>query len=268
MREMATAPRREAVSGRMLAGLVAVVTGASSGIGAATACELARRGARVVLAARRADELTEQVEAIEEEGGEALAVVADVTDPAQIATLIERALASYGQIDILVNNAGIGSSTSFATMPLEQITQVVGVNLLGVALLTRAVLPGMLERRQGVIITVSSVAGHIALNPLYSATKFSVRGFSRSLRRELTGTGVAVSVVSPGFIRTRHNRRIRAPLPGPQVVARSIADLVIHPRREVVVPGYYWGAIWVERLFPGLIDLVTRPRRSRRLPPA
>ena len=129
-----------------LAGRVAAVTGASSGIGAATARELARRGARLVLAARRTDLLDAEAQAIKRLGGEAIAIPTDVTDVAQIDALVARAIEAYGQIDILVNNAGIGSLRSFARMSPEDIERMLDTNLRGVVLLTRAVLPGMLER--------------------------------------------------------------------------------------------------------------------------
>lgn len=251
-----------------LAGQVALVTGASSGIGAATARELAQRGARVILAARRAEELAAQAQAIEASGGAAWAIPTDITDPAQIAALLERAIERYGQIDILVNNAGIGSLRSFTKMPPEDILRMLDTNLRGVILLTHAVLPGMLARRHGAIISVASVAGHVAVDPLYSATKYGVRGFSLSLRRQLLGSGVSVSVVSPGFIRSNMTRGNRLRMPGPDLVARAIADLVAHPRREVVTPRYYRPAIWAERALPWLADRFLRPPRAQQKRPA
>jgi NAD(P)-dependent dehydrogenase (short-subunit alcohol dehydrogenase family) len=243
-----------------LAGQVALVTGSSSGIGAATARELARRGARLVLAARRTDLLDAEAQAIKRLGGEAIAIPTDVTDVAQIDALVARAIEAYGQIDILVNNAGIGSLRSFARMSPEDIERMLDTNLRGVVLLTRAVLPGMLERRHGAIISVASVAGHVAVDPIYSATKYAVRGFSLSLRRQLAGSGVSVSVVSPGFIRSNMTDGRRRGLPGPEIVARAIAELIMHPRREVVAPWYYRPAIWAEHALPWLADRVLRPR--------
>lgn len=249
---------------RPLAGQVALVTGSSSGIGAATARELARRGARLVLAARRADLLDAEAQAIKRSGGEAIAIPTDVTDTAQIDALVARAIEAYGRIDILVNNAGIGSIRSFARMSREDIEQMLDTNLRGVVLLTHAVLPGMLERRHGAVITVASVAGHVAVDPIYSSTKYAVRGFSLSLRRQLASSGVSVSVVSPGFIRSNMTDGGRRGLPGPEIVARAIAELIAHPRREVVVPRYYRPAIWAEHALPWLADRLLRPRsRSR-----
>ncbi len=248
---------------RPLSGRVVIVTGASSGIGAATARELGRQGATVVLAARREADLEAQAQAITQAGGQALAIPTDLADEAQIARLVERTLDAYGRIDVLVNNAGIGSVGWYAKTSEENIHQLVDVNLLAPMLLTRAVLPGMLERKRGAIITVASVAWHVAIDPLYSGTKYGLRGFSLSLRRQLRGTGVSVSLVSPGFIRTSFNRRNGFLMPGPEIVARAIARLILHPRREVIVPWYYRLGVWAEHLLPWAADVVLRPRRRR-----
>jgi short-subunit dehydrogenase len=130
------------------------------------------------------------------------------------------------------------------------------------------VLPGMLARRQGTIISVASMAGHLAISPLYSGTKFGLRGFMLSLRRELLGSGVSVSVISPGFIHANPDDG-RDGLPGPEIIARAIADLAQHPRREVIrprffhIPFFYHIASWIEHLFPWAVDLATRPRPKR-----
>ncbi len=248
-------------NGKSLAGEAALVTGASSGIGAATARELARRGARVALAARRAEELEAVAAAIRDAGGEARSFVVDMALPEQVERLAREVLEAFGRVDVLVNNAGIGAGPLIQSTD-EEITRIVDVNLLGPMLLTRALLPAMLERRHGRIISVASVAGHIATNALYSATKFGLRGFSLSLNRELRGSGVAVSVVSPGFIRTSMTTARRAAMPGPEVVARAIAGLAERPRREVIVPRIYRGAVWAERLLPGLADRALSGRRE------
>lgn len=136
------------------------------------------------------------------------------------------------------------------------------INLANPIALTRILLPQMLERRQGSIMFVASVAGHIGLpnSTIYSATKFGLRGFAASLRRELLSTGVNVSVISPGFIDTAMTANLRPlPMPGPEHVARKIADMVEHPRREVVTPAIYQLGVAIERLFPALVDLAVRP---------
>jgi NAD(P)-dependent dehydrogenase (short-subunit alcohol dehydrogenase family) len=243
-----------------LSGEVAIVTGASSGIGAATARELGRRGATVVLAARRVGMLETQVQSIRAAGGEAVAIPTDVADPSDVSMLAERTFAEFGRVDVLVNNAGAFWSRSLASSPPGQIIGLVRVNLLGAMLLTRAVLPRMLERRHGAIISVGSLSGRVAMEPLYSATKYGLRGFSLALRRQLAGTGVSVSLVSPGNINTEMTRHITAPLPEPSLVATAIADLVRRPRREVVVPGRHYAIAWLEQALPTLTDLMHRRR--------
>lgn len=252
------AQRRSTKKPLPLAGRVALITGASGGIGAATAHELARQGASVVLAARRADLLEALALELGAAGVEALAVPTDLTDVTQITRLVERALERFGRIDILVNNAGIGTPRPLAKTPPDAIRRELEVNLVSVILLTRAVLPGMLERRRGAIISIASVAGHVAVEPLYSATKFGVRGFSYALRRQLRGSGVTVSVVSPGFIRTPMTASMKLPMPGPEIVARKVAGLIKKPKREVIVPGVYRIMPVIERHLPWLVDLAVR----------
>jgi short-subunit dehydrogenase len=243
-----------------LTGEVAIVTGASSGIGAATARELGRRGATVVLAARRVGLLDAQVRSILQAGGEATAIPADLADPGDVTMLAKRTLAAFGRVDVLVNNAGAFWSRPLASSPPDQITGLVQVNLLGAMLLTRAVLPGMLERRHGAVISVCSLSGRVAMEPVYSATKYGLRGFSLALRRQLAGTGVSVSLVSPGNINTEMTRHVTARMPEPSLVATAIADLVRHPRREVIVPARHYAIAWLEQLLPTLADLLHRQR--------
>ena len=239
---------------------VALVTGASSGIGAATARELAAHGARVILAARRANRLAEQVAAITSAGGQAAAIEADVADPAALERLAREAVAVYGRVDALINNAGVGSRDQFAVVDPAEIEHALAVNLTAPMLLTRLLLPDMLARKRGAIVCVASVAGHIATRPVYSATKFGVRGFALALRRQLRGSGVSVSVVSPGFIRTELTAYRRGRMPGPEGVAKAIAETLVHPRREVVVPATYRGAIALEAIAPWLLDRQLGPR--------
>jgi NAD(P)-dependent dehydrogenase (short-subunit alcohol dehydrogenase family) len=243
-----------------LEGEVAIVTGASSGIGAATARELAQRGAVVVLAARRADALQAEAETIRGAGGQALAIPADVTDRTQLTQLAERATATFGRVDVLVNNAGANWSKPLASSRPDEVVRLLEVNLLGAMLLTHAVLPGMLERRHGSIISVVSLSGRVAMEPLYSATKYGLRGFSLALRRQVAGSGVSVSLVSPGNIRTAMTSHLEVRMPGPELVATTIADLVTRPRREVVLPRRHYAIAWLEQLLPRLADLAYRRR--------
>jgi NAD(P)-dependent dehydrogenase (short-subunit alcohol dehydrogenase family) len=239
---------------------VAIVTGASSGIGSATAHELARRGARVVLAARRAAQLEEQAEVIRTGGGEAVTIPTDVADEQQVTRLAEQTIDTFGRVDVLVNNAGAGWSRPLTSTPPEAIASLLKVNLLGAILLTRAVLPGMLSRDHGAIIFVGSLSGRVAMEPLYSASKYGVRGFALGLRRQIAGRGVSASLVSPGKIDTAMTRDVGGPMPQPDVVARTIADLAVRPRREVVVPQRHYAIAWLEQLLPSGADIAHRRR--------
>jgi short-subunit dehydrogenase len=214
-----------------------------------------------VLAARRERELEVQAREIRRAGAQALVVPTDVSDPAAVGFLVCEAVASFGRVDILVNNAGAGWMRAFAASPPQRIIDLIEVNLLGAMLLTRAVLPDMLERRHGAIISVGSLSGRVAMEPLYSATKFGLRGFSLSLRRQLQGSGVSASLVSPGNINTAMTRHVTARMPEPELVAGAIADLVLEPRREIVIPTRHHAIASLEALLPAVADRVYRWRR-------
>jgi short-subunit dehydrogenase len=187
-----------------LKGAVAVVTGASSGIGEAVAVGLAQRGARVVLAARRKERLDVLADRIERAGGTALAIRCDVTDREQLASLPTVVNEAFGPCDILVNNAGIPGGGEFVKLTYEQIERVVDVNVLGVMYGTRAFLPGMLKRGRGHIVNVASLAGRFTTPgaAVYGATKHAVVAFSESLYYEVEQRGVLVTAVNPGFVVT------------------------------------------------------------------
>jgi len=244
----------------MLAGEIALVTGASSGIGAATARELARRGAVVVLAARRAGALELQAQAIREAGGQAVVIPTDVRDSGQLTDLADLTLARFGRVDVLVNNAGVNWCRSLASTRPDDVVGVIEVNLLATMLLTRALLPGMLQRRHGAVITIGSLSGRVAMEPLYSASKYGVRGVSLALRRQLVGSGVSASLVSPGNVRTAMTAHVDAVMPEPEVVATAVAELVTHPRREVVIPGRHNAIAWLEQMLPRVADYAYRRR--------
>ncbi len=242
---------------------VVLLTGASSGIGEATARELAARGDALVLAARREDRLRALARRLDPSESRVIAVPCDVADPAAREALVRSALDHFGQIDVLVNNAGVGLGGG-AWWENPDWPRVLHVNLEAVMALTALVLPGMLARGRGHIVNVASVAGQVATEGAYSASKFGVRGFSHALRRELWSSGVNVSVVSPGFVRTGMTARSRLPMPGPEVVARAIAGVLERPRREVTVPRLYRLAALAE-LVPALSDpLIAHGYSARR----
>ena len=234
-----------------------VLTGASSGIGRATAHELAARGYALVLAARRGDELAALARELDPSGARVLAVATDVTDDASRRALVAAAHAQFGRIDILINNAGVTIERGWWWDDPDPL-RVLRVNLESPAEMTRLVLPEMRARGAGHIVNIGSVAGRVATQGLYSASKFGLRGFSLALRRELLGSGVEVSLVAPGFVKSEMTAGARLPMPGPEVVARAVAGVLLRPRREVVVPRAYRLLALLDALWPGLGDVLVR----------
>ena len=226
-----------------VAGSVAVVTGASAGIGWATARALAREGATVVASARRIERLEELVGAIQGAGGDALAIPCDVSEWSQVQALAGRVRDTYGRCDILVNNAGVPGGGSFAELSLEQIERVVRTNYLGVLYGTKAFLPMMLAAGKGHVVNVASLAGRFAVPgaSVYSSTKHAVVAFSEALYYELEPRGVLVTTVNPGLVATEtfphrdaieRGRRVMKP----EDVSRAILEVVkrgIAPERSV-----------------------------------
>jgi NADP-dependent 3-hydroxy acid dehydrogenase YdfG len=199
-----------------LDGTVALVTGASSGIGEATARALAERGAAVAIAARRADRLEALAGAVEAGGGKALQIEADVTDRSQAEAAVQRTVDELGRLDVVVNNAGVMLLGPILEAPVEEWEQMVQVNLLGLLYVSKAAVPHLLEAAQGErgvadLVNISSVAGRVARSGsgVYNATKHGVGAFSESLRQEVTGRHVRVSLIEPGAVDTEltsHNR--------------------------------------------------------------
>jgi NAD(P)-dependent dehydrogenase (short-subunit alcohol dehydrogenase family) len=240
---------------------VVIVTGASSGIGAETAMRLGRSGTTVVLAARRAEELAEVAARISGAGGRAVAVPTDVRDPAAVTALVERARALSGRIDGLVNNAGVGGAPSILTDDAI-VDAMIDVNLRAPIRLMRAVVPIMLAQGGGAIVNIGSMAGEIGIGGAYSATKFALRGMTDSVRRELAGTGIGVTLIEPGYIATPSNRR--SGLPGPEIVAAAVERALRRPRRRIVVPFKYRVAIPLANALPFVVDRVFAGRAGRK----
>jgi NADP-dependent 3-hydroxy acid dehydrogenase YdfG len=249
---------------------VVIITGASSGIGEATARAFGRAGARVVLAARRLDRLEVLAAEIESLGGgaEALAVSADLSQLADIHELVHRARKRFGRVDILFNNAGFGRFDWLEKLdPVDDIEAQVAVNLLGVVQATRQVLPLMIAQRSGHILNMVSVAGLVGTPTytIYAAGKFAVRGFSEALRREVAPWGIQISEIYPGGVTTEFGshagikRKTRTTTPTwlqltPDDVARAVLGLVRRPRPRLIIPWAFRLVASANQWFPWLVD--------------
>ena len=187
-----------------LTGKIVLVTGASAGIGKALALDAARRGAKVVLAARREQRLQAVVKEIQDGGGEAIAIPTDMADTRQVEMLAEKAIDYWGQVDVLVNNAGYGQMGPIESIGDTAVRQQFDVNVFGVLTLTRALVPQMRELGAGRIVNLSSVAGKVAMpfSGIYNASKFAVEAISDALRVELAPFNIKVIVVEPGPVNT------------------------------------------------------------------
>lgn len=193
---------------------VVIITGASSGIGEATAKLLAGHGAKTVLAARRIDRLRQIVDEIRQAGGEAISFQADVASSADMKKLAQFAIERYGRVDVLVNNAGIMPVSRLSELRVEEWDRMIDVNVKGVLYAIAAVLPAMREQKSGHIINVSSVAGH-AVSPtssVYSATKFAVRAIAEGLRQEESPeSGIRSTIIAPGMVDTELLNTVTSP---------------------------------------------------------
>jgi NADP-dependent 3-hydroxy acid dehydrogenase YdfG len=195
---------------KILSGRVALVTGASSGIGEATAVALSRAGAKVAVVARRRERLEQLVLRLAAKGSDTLLIEADLREEGEAQRCVAETEAAFGRLDILVNNAGVMYLEPIADAKPEHWVKMMELNLLAVMLASQAALPGMRKRRDGHIVNVSSTAGRIA-NPnasAYAATKFGVVAFSESLRRESYMDNVRVCVIEPGIVETELREHI------------------------------------------------------------
>lgn len=231
-----------------LDGRTALVTGASHGIGPFIAHALARHGVRLVLVARSADELQAQAKRIQDAGGSAAAIPADLLATDAMDEVVRRAEQGVGPVDILVNNAGLELIGPMEQLGLDEIERIIRLNLVASMALTQAVLPGMLSRRRGHVVNMASLAGHLhpPFYEAYTATKAALIAFSHSLRGSLRGTGVSASVIVPSFVRNVGMRRYTedddgvgiAPLAGgrpPEAVAAAVVRAIRRDRAEIVV---------------------------------
>jgi NADP-dependent 3-hydroxy acid dehydrogenase YdfG len=238
--------------GDRLDGTVALVTGASSGIGEATARVLVGHGATVALVARRRDRLERLAVDLEERGGRTLVLEADLTSKGEALAAVERTVDELGRLDTLVNNAGVMLLGPATEAPVDEWERMVQLNLMGLLYCSKAALPHLLRAAQGAprqvadLVNVSSVAGRVARsgNAVYAATKFGVAAFSESLRQELSSRHVRVSVIEPGAVATELRSHLRPEIREQtqarfegieQLEAGDIADAVVYvvtrPRR-------------------------------------
>jgi short-subunit dehydrogenase len=269
-------------------GKAVIVTGASSGIGEATARQFGREGAKVVLAARRLDRLETLAQEINGmgTGAETLVVAADLSRLEDIQSLIIQTMDRFGRIDVLVNNAGFGRLDWLENLdPKKDIEAQFDVNVLGVVQTTRQALPVMIKQRSGHIINMCSMAGMIATPTytIYAASKHAVHGFSEALRREVKPWGIDVSMIYPGgvttefgqhagFKRTTQTTTPKLLLLSPEDVGRAVLQLVRRPRAMWMIPWMWSFAALLNKLFPSIVDYTsihkfTIPERADELKP-
>jgi short-subunit dehydrogenase len=253
------------------AGATAVITGASRGIGAAIARAAASKGATVGLVARDAADLERVLASCDGRGAVA---AADVADPDALAEAFSQLERELGPPDVLVANAGIGHYGAFADITAEEIERIVRVNVLGTAHAIRLVVPGMIQRRRGHIVTLGSIAGRIGspFEAIYSATKFADVGLTEALVVELEPYGVGVSMVQPGPVATHfgearghpYDRRRPKAVP-PEQVAEAVIDAVQGEKHEQYVPASFRGAVVARHVLPPLFRLGSRRSFTKEL---
>lgn len=261
-----------------LKGKVVLITGASSGFGLDSAHLFATEGAKVILVARRLDRIIALAKEIQNLGGEALPIPADVSQRSEIDLMVRTALESYGHIDILFNNAGVGRIDFLERLePERDIESQIQVNLTGLMLVTKAVLPHMINRHQGHIINMASVAAWIPAPTysIYAASKAGVRAFSNALRREVAQHNIHVSVIYPAPAKTEFNiggtKKHRKPgwfkytyIPAERVSKRVVA-LAKNPRCSVTLPAWFALLGFFDLVTPGLLDWFTKILYTKRI---
>src|SRR5881394_1198100 len=245
---------------RDLQGKMVLLTGASTGLGPHIARRLRREGAKLVLSARNQEALAK----LADELGDARIVAADLSRPGEP----ERLAAEAGEVDVLVSNAGIPATGRLATFRIDQIDRAIAVNLRAGIVLANKLLPGMLERKSGHIVFMSSIAGKLPAGgeSMYNATKFGIRGFGLALREELWGTGVGVSVINPTFVSEAGMWAVTGlkpnPIAGevsPAQVADAVWNAVTKNKGDVdVVPIQLKATLKLQALTPGLFATTAR----------
>lgn len=252
-------------------GKVVIITGASSGIGKACACEFSKQGAKVVLAARRFTKLKEVEKNIKSLNGEAFSVKTDVKNIEDCKNLVDKAINKYGKIDILVNNAGISMRATFKDLELSVIKELMDTNFYGAVYCTKFALPHLLKQK-GSVIGISSISG---LTPLpgrtgYSASKHAMDGFFNTLRLENIKTGLNVLVVHPGFTSSnirntaldkngqpqKETPRDEEKMMTSEKVAKIIAKATLNCERDLILTSQGKLVVWLHKNFPGITDRI------------
>jgi short-subunit dehydrogenase len=257
---------------------VVLITGASSGIGRATALELASRDVTLVLVARRLELLKTLEAEIRQSGGAAMSIEADLSVPENVDRMVDSTLESHGSIDVLINNAAVGYFGTVENMSREVMSEIIALNFIAPVIAIQGVLPAMKAKGRGHIINVSSVVGKrgIPLSGIYCASKFALGGISESLRVELRDAGVHVSLVYPVATETEFFDAVRrgevkgkfAPTGYVQPardVARAIARCIRKPRAEVYPYRRTRLLVWFNAMFPTVVDRVMTPYVRERL---
>ena len=253
-----------------LRGANALLTGAAGGLGRHIAHALATNGVRLALSGRHSEPLEALGKHLRQRGAHAQVVLADLADAQQTAGLIERAEATIGPLDLLVNNAGVEVAAAYSAFTDEELVTITRVNLIAPMVLTRHALPGMLARRRGHIVAVSSLAGRggNAYNALYATTKSGLVGFIRSLRAELADSPVGASVICPGFVARdgmyaqMQEFGVKAPLAlravQPERVALAVIDAIANDTPDTLVTGWPMRSVLaLQELAPRLAERIT-----------
>lgn len=253
---------------------VCFITGASSGLGAELAVRLAREGYDLGLSARREGLLSKVAAEVQREGGRAEVFPCDVSNRDQITEAIQSCEKEIGPVDLLVANAGMSINTRVEAFDSAEVERVICVNLLGAVYATEAVLQGMLKRGRGQIVAVSSIAGFAGLpmSAAYSASKGGMTNFFESLRIDLQGSGVDVTVITPGFVRTpmtAHNRHAMPFLMDLEPAVELMVRAIRKRKKSLAFPWPLAAAAWIARIFPrGMYDWVAGKLDRRKAPEA
>lgn len=217
---------------------VAIVTGAGRGIGKSISISLAEQGVDIALVSRTLSELKSIADIIGKIGRRALPIVADISDEKQVHKMVQEVINNFGKINILVNNAGVGYFSKVADMKLEEFDQMFSVNMRGLFLATKSVLPYMINQNSGDIINISSLAGRNAFvgGAGYSATKWAVIGFARSLMLEVRQHNIRVVTICPGSVNTSFSDKVKDPsqMPQPEDIAKIVVDALSMPRNVMI----------------------------------